>query len=109
MNTTDDELGLLEKTTRRGSKGHGIKYWHAHMRLRCRKGAGRDTLVLRSSEVELFVLCNQLACSTWMEAAFTPAKVGAHMEVVNDALRSVRTRERSSKVSTIRYSHSAAM
>lgn len=57
---------------------------------------GRDTLDLRSSGVELLVLCNQLACSAGIEAAITPARVGTNMEVVNGALRSVRVPDKAS-------------
>lgn len=57
---------------------------------------GRDTLDLRNSGVGLLVLCNQLSCKAGMQAAITPARVGTNMEVVNGALRSVRTAEKSS-------------
>lgn len=52
---------------------------------------GRDTLELRSAGVELLVLCNQLACRAGIQAALSPARVGTNMEVVNGALRSVRS------------------
>jgi hypothetical protein len=69
---------------------------------------GRDTLDLRNSGVELLVLCNQLSCSAGIHAALTPARVGTNMEVVNGALRSVRSPEKSSgKDSPPRRSHSA--
>jgi hypothetical protein len=67
---------------------------------------GRDTLDLRSAGVELLVLCNQLACSAGVQAAITPARVGTNMEVVNGALRSVRS-PASSEKEPPRRSHSA--
>jgi hypothetical protein len=68
---------------------------------------GRDTLDLRNAGVELLVLCNQLACAAGVHAAITPARVGTNMEVINGALRSVRTPERPGNTSTLRHSHSA--
>jgi hypothetical protein len=52
---------------------------------------GRSTLDLRNVGVELLVVCNQLACNAGIRAAITPARVSTDMEVVNGALRSVRT------------------
>jgi len=70
------------------------------------QGGGRDTLDLRNSGVELMVLCNQLACAAGAQAAITPATVGANMEVINGALRSVSSHEISSKDSTSEQLHS---
>lgn len=71
---------------------------------------GRDTLDLRNSGVELLVLCNQLACSAGAQAAITPARVGTNMEVVNGALRSVRTPEKTdSGNAAAKKSHSAVI
>ena len=70
---------------------------------------GRDTLELRTAGVELLVLCNQLACTAGIHAAITPARVGTNMEVVNGALRSVRTPDRPGNESPLRHSHSAVM
>jgi hypothetical protein len=69
---------------------------------------GRDTLDLRTSGVELLVLCNQLACRAGIQAAITPARVGTNMEVVNGALRSVRSPEKipTSSKNSPRRSHS---
>jgi hypothetical protein len=67
---------------------------------------GRETLDLRNVGVELLVLCNQLACNAGIQAAITPARVGTNMEVVNGALRSVRSPEKYGKDSP-RRSHSA--
>eukprot|EP00980_Cylindrotheca_fusiformis_P013534 scaffold3450_cov114-Cylindrotheca_fusiformis.AAC.39 len=52
---------------------------------------GRDTLNLRIAGIELLVLCNQLACKGGAQAAVSPVRVGTNMEVVNGALRSVRS------------------
>jgi hypothetical protein len=62
---------------------------------------GRDTLDLRNSGVELLVLCSQLACRAGIQAALTPARVGTNMEVVNGALRSVRTPDKTSGRKTL--------
>jgi hypothetical protein len=106
LNTTDDGTGTVgENTTpwfdRAWNKILGYSY-EASM-----QEGGRDTLDLRSAGVELLVLCNQLACAAGMEAAITPAKVGTNMEVINGALRSVRTPEKPANGSTWRHSHSA--
>jgi hypothetical protein len=69
---------------------------------------GRDTLDVRNSGVELLVLCNQLSCIAGVHAAITPARVGTNMEVVNGALRSVRSPENAaSRKGYARRSHSA--
>lgn len=60
---------------------------------------GRDTLDLRISGVALLVLCNQLACIAGVQAAITPARVGTNMEVVNGALRRVRSPDKTSSSS----------
>mmetsp|Transcript_11872 Transcript_11872/g.34043 ORF Transcript_11872/g.34043 Transcript_11872/m.34043 type:complete len:1781 (-) Transcript_11872:123-5465(-) len=73
------------------------------------QAGGRDTLDLRSSGVELMVLCNQLACSAGMYAAITPARVGTNMEVINGALRSVGSPERSNSDSIVKESNSAVV
>ena len=70
---------------------------------------GRDTLDLRTSGVELMVLCNQLACAAGMNAAMTPARVGTNMEVINGALRSVGGPEKSINGSTSQQLHSAVV
>jgi len=70
---------------------------------------GRDTLDLRNSGVELMLLCNQLACAAGIQAAITPARVGTNMEVINGALRSVGSPEKSSSGSTSQLSHSAVV
>ena len=57
---------------------------------------GRDTLDLRQTGVELMVLCNLLSCKEGIHASIAPARVGTNMEVVNGALRSVRTPEKAS-------------
>lgn len=56
---------------------------------------GRDTLELRTVGSELLVLCAQVSCKQGIQAAIPPARVGTNMEVVNGALRSVRTPEKS--------------
>lgn len=71
------------------------------------QAGGRDTLDLRNAGVELMALCNQLACAAGAQAAITPARVGTNMEVVNGALRSVRTPERAENEATLHHSHSA--
>ena len=68
---------------------------------------GRGTLDLRSAGVELLVVCSQLSCSAGIQAAITPAHVGTNMEVVNGALRSVRTPEKQSEKDQPRRSHSS--
>jgi C-terminal region of Mon2 protein len=68
---------------------------------------GRDTIELRTSGVELLVLCNQLSCAAGIQAAISPARVGTNMEVVNGALRSVRSPDKSDGESSLRHSHSA--
>jgi hypothetical protein len=69
---------------------------------------GRDTLDLRSAGVELLVVSNQLACKAGIQAAITPARVGTNMEVVNGALRSVRSPDKQgSDKDSPRRSHSA--
>lgn len=71
---------------------------------------GRDTLDLRTSGVELMVLCNQLACAAGIHAAITPARVGTNMEVINGALRTVGSREeKSMNGSASEQSHSAVV
>lgn len=50
---------------------------------------GRETIDLRSSGVDLMILCCQLSCRAGIQAALTPARVGTNMQVVNGALRSV--------------------
>jgi len=70
---------------------------------------GRDTLDLRSSGVELMVLCNQLACAAGMHAAITPAIYSTNMEVINGALRSVGSPGRSNSESINRRSYSAVV
>jgi hypothetical protein len=68
---------------------------------------GRDTLDLRSAGVELLVVSNQLACNAGIHAAITPARVGTNMEVVNGALRSVRSPDKQeSDKDSPRRSHS---
>ncbi|KAL3917406.1 MAG: hypothetical protein SGILL_004729 [Bacillariaceae sp.] len=71
------------------------------------QAGGRDTLDLRNAGVELLVLCNQLSCAAGVQAAITPARVGTNMEVINGALRSVRTPEKPENASALRHSHSA--
>jgi len=56
----------------------------------------RDTMDLRNAGVDLMVLCCQLSCRAGAQAAITPARVSTNMEVVNGALRSVRTPEKDS-------------
>eukprot|EP00536_Pseudo-nitzschia_multiseries_P016159 jgi/Psemu1/247367/estExt_Genewise1.C_10330010 len=73
------------------------------------QAGGRDTLDLRSSGVELMVLCNQLTCAAGMHAAITPARVGTNMEVINGALRSVGSPERSNSESVVKKSKSAVV
>lgn len=68
---------------------------------------GRDTLELRIAGVELLVLCNQLSCEAGVQAAITPARVGTNMEVVNGALRSVRSPEKPEIEAALCHSHSA--
>jgi hypothetical protein len=68
---------------------------------------GRDTLELRIAGVELLVLCSQLSCVAGIQAAITPARVGTNMEVVNGALRSVRSPEKPENEVVNRHSHSA--
>lgn len=68
---------------------------------------GRDTLELRTAGVELLVLCNQLSCAAGIQAAITPARVGTNMEVVNGALRTVRSPEKPENDAAYRHSHSA--
>ena len=68
---------------------------------------GRDTLDLRNSGVELMVLCNQLTCAAGIHAAITPARVGTNMEVINGALRSVGSPEKSSNGSNRQRVHSS--
>lgn len=55
---------------------------------------GRDTLDLRTAGTELMVLSALLSCKEGIQAAITPARVGTNMEVVNGALRTVRSPER---------------
>jgi len=55
---------------------------------------GRDTLDLRTAGTELVVLCAQLSCKQGIQAAITPARVSTNMEVVNGALRTVRSPEK---------------
>ena len=69
---------------------------------------GRDTLDLRTTGTELIVLCAQLSCKEGIQAAITPARVGTNMEVVNGALRSVRSpAKEDGKGEPISQSHSA--
>jgi hypothetical protein len=69
---------------------------------------GRDTLDLRTAGTELIVLCAQLSCKEGIHAAITPARVGTNMEVVNGALRSVRSpAKEDDKGELISQSHSA--
>mmetsp|Transcript_59669 Transcript_59669/g.146343 ORF Transcript_59669/g.146343 Transcript_59669/m.146343 type:complete len:1864 (+) Transcript_59669:299-5890(+) len=68
---------------------------------------GRDTLELRTSGVELLVVCNQLSCAAGIQAAISPARVGTNMEVVNGALRSVRSPDKPEGESVLRHTHSA--
>jgi hypothetical protein len=68
---------------------------------------GRDTLELRISGVELLVLCNQLSCTAGIQAAITPARVGTNMEVVNGALRTVRSPGKPENDCRNQHSHSA--
>eukprot|EP00531_Pseudo-nitzschia_arenysensis_P009106 CAMPEP_0116145354 /NCGR_PEP_ID=MMETSP0329-20121206/16543_1 /TAXON_ID=697910 /ORGANISM="Pseudo-nitzschia arenysensis, Strain B593" /LENGTH=1747 /DNA_ID=CAMNT_0003640943 /DNA_START=274 /DNA_END=5514 /DNA_ORIENTATION=- len=68
---------------------------------------GRDTLDLRNSGVELMVLCTQLSCAAGIHAAITPARVGTNMEVINGALRSVGSPERSKNGATRQRVHSS--
>ncbi|GKY91522.1 hypothetical protein MPSEU_000124400 [Mayamaea pseudoterrestris] len=51
---------------------------------------GRDTLAMRTTGLELMVLCCQLASNDGVEAATAPARVSTNMEVINGALRTVR-------------------
>lgn len=70
---------------------------------------GRDTLDFRTAGSELLILCCQLSCREGIHAAITPARVGTNMEVVNGALRSVRSpdkNEGSSSKGAPRHSHS---
>jgi hypothetical protein len=68
---------------------------------------GRDTLDLRTAGTELIVLCAQLSCKQGIQAAITPARVGTNMEVVNGALRSVRSPgKEGSKRESPSHSHS---
>lgn len=69
---------------------------------------GRDTLELRTAGSELLVLCAQLSCKQGIHAAITPARVGTNMEVVNGALRSVRSPDKneSNNRNSSRHSHS---
>lgn len=69
---------------------------------------GRDTLELRTAGSELLVLCCQLSCKEGVHAAITPARVGTNMEVVNGALRSVRSpgKNEANGKHTPRHSHS---
>jgi hypothetical protein len=69
---------------------------------------GRDTLELRTAGSELLVLSCQLSCKEGIHAAITPARVGTNMEVVNGALRSVRSpdRDEASNRDVPRHSHS---
>eukprot|EP00429_Kryptoperidinium_foliaceum_P008292 CAMPEP_0176010812 /NCGR_PEP_ID=MMETSP0120_2-20121206/4965_1 /TAXON_ID=160619 /ORGANISM="Kryptoperidinium foliaceum, Strain CCMP 1326" /LENGTH=509 /DNA_ID=CAMNT_0017343663 /DNA_START=401 /DNA_END=1927 /DNA_ORIENTATION=- len=69
---------------------------------------GRDTLELRTAGTELLVLCAQLSCKQGIQAAITPARVGTNMEVINGALRSVRSSGKSNGNSQepLRHSHS---
>lgn len=59
---------------------------------------GRDTLDLRLVGVELLVLCCQVSSATGFVA--TDVRVGTNMQVVNGALRSVRTATSSSPSSS---------
>eukprot|EP00533_Pseudo-nitzschia_delicatissima_P004970 CAMPEP_0116089272 /NCGR_PEP_ID=MMETSP0327-20121206/6338_1 /TAXON_ID=44447 /ORGANISM="Pseudo-nitzschia delicatissima, Strain B596" /LENGTH=1744 /DNA_ID=CAMNT_0003580455 /DNA_START=287 /DNA_END=5521 /DNA_ORIENTATION=- len=68
---------------------------------------GRDTLDLRNSGVELMVLCTQLSCAAGIHAAITPARVGTNMEVINGALRSVGSPEKSKNGSSRQRVHSS--
>jgi hypothetical protein len=52
---------------------------------------GRDTLAVRLAGVDLLVVCLQLSSYDGIVAAKNPARVGTNMQVVNGALRSVRT------------------
>ncbi|KAG7353268.1 C-terminal region of mon2 domain containing protein [Nitzschia inconspicua] len=106
LNTTDDGSGSVREDhtpwfDKAWTKILGFAY-EASTQV-----GGRDTLELRNSGVELLVLCNQLACTAGMQAAITPARVGTNMEVVNGALRSVRTPEKTETPSNLRHSHSA--
>ncbi len=69
---------------------------------------GRDTLELRTAGSELLVLCAQLSCKQGVRAAIAPARVGTNMEVVNGALRSVRSPDKndSNNKDSPRHSHS---
>jgi len=52
---------------------------------------GRDTLALRIAGADLMVLCVQLSCKAGLKASASPARVGTNMQVVNGALRSVKS------------------
>jgi hypothetical protein len=93
LDTTDDGSGSGEK---KNDTPWFEQAWNtilSHSFDAAAQTGGRDTLDLRSSGVELLVLCNQLACRAGIQAAITPARVGTNMEVVNGALRSVRSPE----------------
>jgi hypothetical protein len=94
LNTTDDGSASGEK---KNDTPWFEQTWNtilSHSFDAATQTGGRDTLDLRSSGVELLVLCNQLACRAGIQAAITPARVGTNMEVVNGALRSVRSPEK---------------
>jgi C-terminal region of Mon2 protein len=106
LNTTDDGTGSVkEDHTPWFDKAWNKMLSYAYDA--AIQEGGRDTLDLRNSGVELLVLCNQLACTAGMQAAIAPARVGTNMEVINGALRSVRTPEKTESASTLRHSHSA--
>lgn len=110
LDTTDDQLGPGKKEGETpwfdGAWNKILSYaFDASTQV-----GGRDTLDFRNAGVELLVLCNQLSCTAGIQAAITPARVGTNMEVVNGALRSVRSPDnKASEKESVRRSHSAVI
>ncbi|CAB9509407.1 Protein MON2 homolog [Seminavis robusta] len=94
---TDEELsGSVEESTEESEGGEKrndlwlVKAWSKILECALEAAVqegGRENLDLRYAGVELLVLCGQLSCRDGIQAALTPAKVGAKMQVIDGALR----------------------
>lgn len=92
LETTGNVKLEVGKSSMKGSQPWFVEAWSRILELALNaatQAGGRDTLDLRSTGVDLIVLCCQLSCNAGIRAAITPARVGTNMEVVNGALRSV--------------------
>jgi hypothetical protein len=72
------------------------------------QSAVRDRIGSCLVGVELLVLCCQLASTSGINAATTPARVGTNMEVINGALREVRESQPTKLLSVINHCRSVS-